>query len=317
MIIDPVEAIMKTTKGPLIPIPLPTSTSSASTSSVASIPTILPPRPEYEQVHGSGQTTLWVVFALMVLSSAIFAGLSWRVAVSRRVYHVLTTLITIIGSLSYFAMATGHGVSFHHTRIHHHFDNTGKDMYTDLYRQVFWARYIDWALTTPLILLNLGVLSGLSGAYILMAIAADLIMTLTGLFAAFGNDGTPQKWGWYAIALISYLVVLWHYGLNGRSHASAKGSKVSSFYTSIAAYTFIIWTVYPIIWAVGSGARKMSINAEVITYAVLDVLAKAGFGAWLLTTQAKLPESNVELGGFWSYGLNREGALRIGDDNEA
>jgi bacteriorhodopsin len=61
----------------------------------------------------------------------------------------------------------------------------------------------------------------------------------------------------------------------------------------------------------------MSVDAEVITYAVLDVLAKAVFGAWLLTTHANLPESNVELGGFWTYGVNREGALRIGDDNEA
>lgn len=61
----------------------------------------------------------------------------------------------------------------------------------------------------------------------------------------------------------------------------------------------------------------MSVNAEVITYAILDILAKAGFGTWLLMTLAKTPETNVELGGFWSYGLNREGALRIGDDNEA
>jgi len=311
MIIDPVEVLMKTattSRGAVIPTATPTD--------VAPIPSILPPRPDYEQTHGSGETTLWVVFVLMILSSAAFAGLSWRIPVSRRVYHVITTLITIIGSLSYFAMATGHGVSFNHIRVRHSHDHV-PDTYTDVYRQVFWARYVDWALTTPLILLNLGLLAGLSGAYILMAIIADLIMTLTGLFAAFGNDGTPQKWGWYAIALVSYLVVIWHYALNGRAHAAAKGSKVSSFYTAITAYTFVIWTVYPIIWAVGSGSRKMSVNAEVITYAILDVLAKAVFGAWLLITHAKTPETNVELGGFWSYGLNRDGALRIGDDNEA
>jgi len=308
MIIDPVEALLKTTSGNVIPTATPTN--------VAPIPSVLPPSPEFEHAHHSGKTTLWVIFVLMVISSAAFAGLSWRVPISRRVYHVVTTLITVIGSLSYFAMATGHGVSYDHTRVRHSHDHV-PDTFTDVYRQVFWARYIDWALTTPLILLNLGLLSGLSGAYILIAVLADLVMILTGLFAAFGIEGTPQKWGWYAIALVSYLVVIWHYALNARTHAAAKGSKVSSFYTAIASYTFIIWTVYPIIWAVAVGSHKMSVDAEIITYGVLDVLAKAVFGAWLLITHANLPESNVELGGFWSYGVNREGALRIGDDNEA
>ncbi len=30
-----------------------------------------------------------------------------------------------------------------------------------------------------------------------------------------------------------------------------------------------------------------------------------------------MPESEVELGGFWANGLNREGAIRIGEDDGA
>jgi hypothetical protein len=49
----------------------------------------------------------------------------------------------------------------------------------------------------------------------------------------------------------------------------------------------------------------------------LDVLAKGVFGAWLLITHAKMRESDVELTGFWANGLNREGAVRLGEDDGA
>ena len=49
----------------------------------------------------------------------------------------------------------------------------------------------------------------------------------------------------YAIACIAYLVIIWHLVLNGRAAASAKGGNVSGFFTSIAGYTLILWTAYP------------------------------------------------------------------------
>jgi bacteriorhodopsin len=153
-------------------------------------------------------------------------------------------MIVIFASMSYFAMATGHGVSYHHaveTEQHKHVPDTHRD----LYREVYWARYVDWSLTTPLLLIDLMLLAGASGGSMFIAIIADLIMILTGLFAAFGDEDTAQKWGWYAIACIAYLVILWQLIINGRATASAKGGKVGSFYAAIGGFTIIIWTVYP------------------------------------------------------------------------
>lgn len=163
---------------------------------------------------------------------------------SKRLYHVVTTIITITAALSYFAMATGHGVSYHHVTVresHKHVPDTTKD----IYRQVYYARYIDWAITTPLLLLDLALLAGMNGGSILITIVADLIMILTGLFAAFGAEGTPQKWGWYAIACIAYLVVIWQLVLYGRPAAAAKGGKVGNFFAAIGGFTLILWTIYP------------------------------------------------------------------------
>lgn len=64
----------------------------------------------------------------------------------------------------------------------------------------------------------------------------------------------------------------------------------------------------------GDGARRITVNTEVITYAVLDILSKVVFGLWLLWSQRSIPEAGVEVGGYWSHGLASEGAIRLGDD---
>ncbi len=159
-------------------------------------------------------------------------------------------MITIIAALSYFAMALGTGFRFNYIAI----------------RQVYWARYVDWTLTTPLILLDLSLLAGMSGANILIAVLADVIMCLTGLFATFSHEDNGKKWGWYvslsdsvpgnvnqsnnllryAIACIAYLIIVWQLVVNGRAAARTKGSKVFTFFTAILGYTLLVWTAYPV-----------------------------------------------------------------------
>lgn len=70
--IDPVQALVRTT-GVLLPTGTPTH--------VPPVPTVVPDTPELQYVGDSGQTALWVVFALMTIASAAFAGLALRVPV--------------------------------------------------------------------------------------------------------------------------------------------------------------------------------------------------------------------------------------------
>jgi bacteriorhodopsin len=181
----------------------------------------------------------------MTISSAVFALLSWNVPVSKRVYHVTTTLMTIVSALAYFAMAAGHAssLSCHAVRDRHSHDIP--DTFHDSCRQVYWARYVDWAITTPLVLLNLCLLAGVDGAHTLMAIVANVIMVLGGLFAAYGAEGTAQKWGWFAISCVSYLFVVWHVGLHGTRTVQSKGGRVSKLWASLAIYSLALWAAYP------------------------------------------------------------------------
>jgi len=303
--LDPVgfEAAFMKTSSLLVPTPSPTP-------SVSPIPSVIPNVPSFERVGEAGTKTLWVVFAIMLLSTLAFIAMAWRVPVQKRLFHVITTLITTFATISYFAMATGDGNSYAHIVLresHKHVPDTVEHVF----RQVFWARYIDWSVTTPLLLLDLAFLAGMDGASILVAIVADVIMVLLGLFAAFGKtDG--QKWGYYAIACISYLVIVYQLVIPGRRAVMSKDSSTSKLYAAIGGFTLILWTLYPIVWAIGDGARKWTVDTEIIAYAVLDVLAKPVFGFWLLFAHARNAPS---IEGFWSHGLSSEGTLRVGDDD--
>jgi bacteriorhodopsin len=280
-------------------------------ASVSPIPTILPgDSTSYETVGDTGAKTLWVVFTIMLVSSVAFTALAWSVPVSKRLFHILTTFITVFAAISYFAMATGDGNGYTHIiikEVHKHTPDTVEHVY----RQIFWARYIDWSVTTPLLLLDLGFLAGMNGADLLIAIVADVIMVLTGLFAAFGST-EGQKWGWYAISCFAYLVILWQLVVSGRRAVIGKDSSTGQLFASIGGFTLILWTLYPVVWAIGEGTRKWSVDSEIVAYAILDVLAKPIFGFWLLIAHGR---HAAPIDGFWSHGLGAEGSLRVGEDD--
>ncbi|RDL36446.1 putative opsin-1 [Venustampulla echinocandica] len=307
MMIDPAQAI-EAFKGHTSSLLVPTSTARPTPTP---LPTVRPGPPIYhEKVGETGTRTLWVIFALMLLSTLALTGMAWRVPVQKRVFHVLTTFITVVGTISYFAMATGDGNSFSKIILHESHKHV-PDTIEFVYRQIFWARYIDWAITTPLILLNLALLAGMDGASIVVTIAANILMNLLGLFAAFGVTRS-QKCGYFTFAIVAYLVVVYQLVISGRRAVSSKDSKTGKLFASLGGYVLILWILYPIVWAIGDGARKWSVDTEIVAYAVLDILVKPVFGFWLLWANAA--GETLSFDGWWSRGADGEGSIRIADD---
>jgi bacteriorhodopsin len=149
----------------------------------------------------------------------------------------------------------------------------------------------------------------------LVAIVADIIMCLTGLFAALSQESRP-RWGYYAMGCLAYLVIVYQLAIGGRATVRNKDSKTATFYSSIAGFTLVLWTIYPIIWGVADGSHRIGVNAEIIAYAILDVLAKPVFGFWLLSTHDAMASSSLSLDGFWAHGFAGEGGIRVGDDDD-
>jgi bacteriorhodopsin len=177
----------------------------------------------------------------MTVVSALFALLSWNVAVQRRIFYVLSTLTTIISALAYFAMACGQTSYFNCASVRDHHKHV-PDTHHDVCRQVFWARYVDWALSTPLLVVELSLLAGIDGAHTIMAVIANVV--LAGAFSAVGHANTAQKWGWYAISVIAFVFTVWHVAVPGQRTARARGTKVSRLFGSLSIATLILWIVY-------------------------------------------------------------------------
>ncbi|KAI2625882.1 family A G protein-coupled receptor-like protein [Hypoxylon sp. NC1633] len=273
------------------------------------LPTVIPdlPRVYYQTSSEVGHRTLWVVCVLMGLVSLAFYIMAARVPVQKRLFHILTAFITTFSFLSYYAMATGDGI----TSRPYITERSKHGAVTEIVeRDIYWARYADWSVTTPLLLIDLGLLAGLNGASILVTVVSDVIMILTGLFAALSRD-QAQGWGWYAFACIAYLTIVYQVGYKGRHAVSAKDDKTKTFFGAISLFTLLLWTAYPIVWGLAEGARRVNVDGEIIAYAVLDVMAKAVFGFWLLLVHDGMARTSPSIDGFWSHGLSHEGVLRV------
>jgi len=255
-----------------------------------------------------------VVLILMGVSSLVFYYLAYKAPVSKRVVHSLTALATTISFLTYLALATGDGTVYSHRIVRDHHKHVPATT-TEIYHLVYWVRYVNWILTTPLLLVNLGLLGGVNGAGLFVAISADIIMFVSGLVASFATH--RHKWVWFAISVIAYLTVVYQIGYRGGRAVASKDRQVQKFFGTISAFALTSLLLYPIFLAACPLARAVSVDAEVVGYGILDILLQGILGAWLLVGFNRLGSVNVEVDGFWSHGVGNEGAIRIAEEEGA
>jgi len=130
-------------------------------------------------------------------------------------------------------------------------------------------------------------------------ILANIGMIATGLFAAL-DPHLRNRWGFYAFSCIFFLYVLFTLLWIGRKTSNLRSERVGKAFLGLSIYTVILWTAYPIVWALAEGSNYMTSDSEVICYAVLDILAKPIFGAALLIAQSTISEAGVSLSAFWT-----------------
>jgi bacteriorhodopsin len=152
-------------------------------------------------------------------------------------------------------------------------------------REVFYARYVDWLITTPLLLIDLAILVRASRSLTTWLIGLDVYMIGTGLIA--GLTSGDKRYVWFAVSSVAFIAIVGI--LAGRFLALARegGTETSRTFTRLAALTVGLWSLYPVVWLLGTeGTGAVGLTTEVAMFAVLDLLAKIGFGVVLLTSQA-------------------------------
>jgi bacteriorhodopsin len=227
--------------------------------------------------------SLWIGTIGMALGTVYFLAKGWSVDDPReQEYYIVTIFIPAIAAVSYFAMATGYGLI--------EVDVTGLGTL-----DIYWARYADWLFTTPLLLLDLGLLAGADRNTIYTLIGLDVFMIGTGLVGALATEGQLFRIVWWAISTGALLVLL--YFLLGKlsEQAGRRSSEVGALFSQLRNLTLVLWLIYPLIWILGTegGLAFVPLGVETAAFMVLDLAAKVGFGFLLLRSREVLELSGA------------------------
>jgi bacteriorhodopsin len=109
----------------------------------------------------AGSDWLWAVTAIYLVSFLAYFALSFKPRNNERIFHYLFTIALFVGTIAYFSMASGIAYSVIPTQL-----NLGRA----LSYQIYFAKYINWVVAFPIVLLALGLMSGVSWATILFNI---------------------------------------------------------------------------------------------------------------------------------------------------
>jgi bacteriorhodopsin len=219
---------------------------------------------------------LWAVFGIMIGSSIVFAILMARQPSHRRLYHYVTLFITLTSGLAYFAMANGLGI----TEIENPPRGDGEE---PTYRNFYYARYVDLAITTPLVLLDLCLLSGVDFVTIILLVVADVYMIIASLVGTLaGPSHNTARWGFFTTACAIFVYQAFTLLTHGITSAKTHSPRVYHLYLALTTYTLVLWLAYPVIWSLSQATNILDESGEILACAVVDILSKSVFGFWIL-----------------------------------
>lgn len=110
--------------------------------------TFLYPQTSQINITTHGSDWYWAVTGVMAVSTLVFMGMSFRVPRRNRIFHYITAAITLVASIAYFTMASNLGyaaIPVEFVRSNPKVAGAGGLNF----REIFYVRYIDWFVTTP------------------------------------------------------------------------------------------------------------------------------------------------------------------------
>ena len=229
-------------------------------------------------------SSLWVNVALAGLSALLFVYMGRSITNGRvKAIWGATLMIPLVSISSYLGLLSGLTVGFIQMPAGHAL--AGEVILSQ------WGRYLTWALSTPMILLALGLLADVDIGSIFTVIAADIGMCITGLAAALITSSYGLRWAFYFVSCAFFLAVL--YALVAQWPDAAADAGTSEIFSTLRALTIVLWLGYPIIWAIApEGLALIPVGVSSWGYSALDIFAKYIF-AFLLIRWVTNNESSI------------------------
>ncbi|MCU0569349.1 MAG: bacteriorhodopsin [Oculatellaceae cyanobacterium Prado106] len=232
----------------------------------------------------------WIYIACMAIGAIYFALLGRNPKGLPRIEYFVATFIPIWSGLAYLSMVLPGGV-----------DTLEQGKLAIAGQTTHFARYIDWIVTTPLLLLALSLTAMHHKTHkdktlIFSLMLTQVIVILTGLVA----DLSVVPWVrylWYTIGMVAFLVVLW--GIWGplRAIAHEQDAELSSLYTGLNTFFTVTWICYPIIWILGpSGLGVFNQTVDTFLFCLVPIFSKVVFSFLDLNGLRALRSSGSESG---------------------
>ena len=232
------------------------------------------------------QPWLWIGTAGMFLGMLYFISRGMGEQNERKQeFFIVTIFITVIAFVNYLTMALGFGVT--------------EVLVNGQALDIYWARYTDWFFTTPLLLLDLGLLAGATRSELTTLVGLDAAMigtgalaTLTGDWAEVGLSTGAQRLIWWGVSTALLVVLLYFLFGSLTSKARQIGGSLQSKFTTLRNLIVVVWLVYPVWWLIGTeGLGAVGLGVETAGFMVLDLVAKVGFGVILLSSREVLDQA--------------------------
>ena len=216
------------------------------------------------------QLWLWIgVFGMSLGALLLFFPLQKNRTASEEGDSIAHFIVPVVALTLYLLMALGHG-----------------SVALASGRTFYYGRYIDWSITTPILLLSLvsSAVEGHSikrGAMIAGLLLSDVYMIVTGLVAGWTDDPSLKWWfyGMSCLAFVAIYALLWG-PFRRLSLTSSDPEKGANFRKKLPILS-VLWLIYPIVFIIGQeGLRLWSPVIDGALFTTLDIIAKVVYGLY-------------------------------------
>lgn len=211
----------------------------------------------------------WLYVAGMAVGAIYFISLSKNPRGVPMYEYLVAAFIPIWSGLAYLAMTLPHGQL-----------EQGK---IEVAGQItHLARYGDWIVTTPLLLLSLSWtamhrLPKKDWTLIASLMMTQVIVVVCGLIADLSNIPWV-RYLWYINGVVAFVIVLWGIWVPLKAKTKSQGADLSSFYNKLTAYFTVLWICYPIVWILGpSGFGVFNQTVDTFLFCLIPFFSKVGF----------------------------------------
>ena len=149
------------------------------------------------------------------------------------------------------------------------------------------VRYLDWILTTPLLLIEFGIVAALVGApkgTTYRLVLADIVMVVTGYFGEVGTAGSTSNVFNFLISTAAWgYIVYTIWQLKATKGTAALKASVEN----MKKFVIFGWAIYPIGTALqeflelsnaDAKTLEVAVCGAAIIYVIADIVNKVGFG---------------------------------------